>query len=275
MICEGRVVAHGFGAADWRVSLNDLRRRGLIDGQGRPTGCGGKRGVGGPAFRLDPRRRIEAAARIWDGGRVATAAGLTALHLRGRSVMWEEGWLDLRDHASAPVSVYGRGRRTCNAMMARISAPTGVLTGIELTYLAPNGDQAVGLSVSRKTVGAVPAGSAVRLATIGPSMVVGEGVLTTLSASRRFARPGWALLSAGNLARWAPPAGVRNILIAADNGSAGACAAARLHAGLRGMGLDADVVSPPPPFGDWNEMDQAAAWTKEEGGRGGAPDRRG
>ena len=161
-------------------------------------------------------------------------------------------------------------------MMARISDVTGVLTGVELTYLDPNGARAIGLAVSRKAVGAVPAGSAVRLMPVGSRMLVSEGLVTTLSAIRRFGRPGWALLSAGNLARWSPPPSARDVLIAADNGPAGEEAARRLEDRLRGLGLDVAVVCPPTEFADWNEADQATTRAEEEEeGQGGAPDGRG
>ena len=62
-------------------------------------------------------------------------------------------------------------------------------------------------------------------------MVVGEGVFTTLSAIDRFRLPGWALMSANNLAAWTPPPEVRRVLIAADRGAVGEGAAARLDAG--------------------------------------------
>jgi putative DNA primase/helicase len=101
-------------------------------------------------------------------------------------------------------------------------------------------------------------------------------LITTLSAIRRFGRPGWALLSAGNLARWSPPPGVRDVLIAADNGVAGEQAAIRLRARLLSLELDAVIARPPNTFGDWNEADQASAKaSEEEEGRGGGPDRRG
>ncbi|MBB5740666.1 MAG: hypothetical protein DI552_01830 [Brevundimonas sp.] len=272
VLSDGRVVAHGFGAADWRAALDDLTQRGLIDEQRRPRGGGCAASVP----HIDLRRRIEAAECLWEGGQAATPAGRAALHLRLRGVPWRDDLTDLRDHPSAPLAVYAMGRRTRGAMLAKISDVTGALTGVEITYLDPNGCQAVGIAAPRKTIGAVPAGSAVRLMAASSRMVVGEGVITTLSAIRRFGRPGWALLSAGNLSRWSPPPGVRDVLIAADNGVAGERAAIRLRARLLSLELDAMIARPPSTFGDWNEADQASAKALEaEEGRGGAPDRRG
>ena len=159
--------------------------------------------------------------------------------------------------------------------MAAVRDPDGALTAVELTYLTPNGRVATSLRAPRKTVGQVPGGSAVRLCPAAAGMVVAEGVITTLSAMARFGRPGWALMAAGNLARWRPPSNVNDILIAADRGEAGERAARALEAGLRTRDLVVEVALPPIPFGDWNELAQAEARRRREEGRSGAPDRRG
>lgn len=56
-----RVVAHGFGAADWRDVLQDLKARGLVDRDGRLTGATATSGPLPP----DRRRRIATALRLW------------------------------------------------------------------------------------------------------------------------------------------------------------------------------------------------------------------
>ncbi|MNT33040.1 hypothetical protein D3C72_1689490 [compost metagenome] len=156
-------------------------------------------------------------------------------------------------------------------MIAAIRTSDGALSAVEIAYLGPDGRTARHLRLPRKMVGSAPAGVAVRLSSPGAEMVVGEGVVTTLSAMARFDLPGWALLSAGNLTRWSPPAGVNRILIAGDRGRAGEAAVAELYGRLRGAGLTAEVRLPPSPYGDWNE----AAVLEEEEGRGGAPAGRG
>lgn len=141
------------------------------------------------------------------------------------------------------------------------------MTAVELTYLEPSGRLASGLRLVRKTVGQVPPGSAVRLFPVAEEMLVGEGVITTLSAAERFALPGWALMAAHNLAVWTPPVEVRRVLIAADRGLAGENAAGRLYRRLVRLGLGVEVVSPEPPFGDWNDAAIAATAEGEEEGR--------
>jgi len=272
VLSEGRVVVHSFGGATWREVRDDLRRRGLIDGAGRPCGAGI---VAPSAPRPDRRARIEAARALWSAGVAPKAGGLVARHLKHRSLVWRANFEDLREHPQAPLWIYGNGRRVRRAMMARVSDPEGATTAVELTYLDPNGRQSVDLKVSRKTVGRVPRGSAVRLSPIAAAMVVGEGVVTTLSAMVAFDRPGWALLSAGNLGRWRAPAGVRDLLIAADRGAAGEDAARRLEDRLCADGVAARIVWPPLPWGDWNEALMGRGLQGREEGRPRAPTRRG
>jgi putative DNA primase/helicase len=109
------------------------------------------------------------------------------------------------------------------------------------------------LRLPRKTIGVVPAGCAVRLDPAAAEMLVGEGVVTTLSASARFGLPAWALTSTRNLRAWTPPPGVRAVLIAADRGTDGEGSADRLRRRLADRGLRVWVELPPPGCGDWND----------------------
>src|SRR5581483_11481598 len=110
----------------------------------------------------------------------------------------------------------------------------------------------------RKTVGRRPAGSAVRLASPQPELLVGEGVFTALSAGRCFGLPAWALMSAANLAAWVPPEGTRRVVVAADRDRAGARAAWTLRRRLRRAGVRCGLRWPTAPHADWNEALLAA-----------------
>ena len=275
LLLEGdRLVIHGFGAADWRAVRDHLLTLGLIDADGRVAGGGASLAAFSTA-RPDPGVRIEAARRLWAATIPIVDGDLCARHLRRRGIETPPARLeDLRRHPGAPVSVFRDGGPTCPALVAAVRAPDGRLSAVELTYLDPDGRRARRLRLARKTVGLVPAGAAVRLAPPGLVLVVGEGVMTTLSASARFGLPGWALLSAGNLARWSTPATVRRVVIAADRGPAGEEAGARLRRRLRSQGVETCLRLPPHPFGDWNDAAEAVRKGGEEG-RGGAPVRRG
>ena len=126
-----------------------------------------------------------------------------------------------------------------------------------LFHLAADGRRASDLALPRKTVGVLSPGAAVRLDAAGPDLLVAEGLFTALSAGVRFGLPCWALLSTSNLRRWRAPDGVRRVLIAGDHGRDGERSAALLAAALRGGGLAAEVRTPPPGRGDWNDLQRA------------------
>jgi hypothetical protein len=250
-----RVLIHCFAGDDWRTMGEDLRRRGLVDAEGCLIAAGG---AGGPPAALTSGRRQAIAARLWGEG-AAIAGSLAERHLRQRGV---GGVLPpaLRSHPAVAAAIYDdRGPRR-PALLAAITDPGGALAGVEVTYLAASGAQAR-LPVPRKTVGRRPAGAAVRLTPPGPpgpQLLVGEGVVTCLSAAAVFGLPAWALMSAGNLPLWRPPVEVRAVLIAADRGAAGARAARARAARLCSEGIACAVRWPPWPHGDWNEAVCAA-----------------
>lgn len=61
------------------------------------------------------------------------------------------------------------------------------------------------------------AGGAVRLAPAAETIVIGEGIETTLAAMQHTGLPGWAALSTSGLMRLVPPAIVGTVIIAADH----------------------------------------------------------
>ncbi len=250
-LTQGRVLIHSFGGSDWRDVREDLRRRGLVDSDCRPIGsrtlC--------PVSAAHPDRivRRQTAEKLWSEGVNTGAAGLLARHLRRRGLRWSSALRDLLEHPAAPVSAYRSLSPTMHALMARISDRDGNTAGVELTYLDLAGRRADHLAISRKAVGCIPRGSAVRLCSVRERMLVGEGVITTLSAMRRFGFPGWALLSATNLANWSPPPGVLKVLIAADRGKVGENAAWRLRRRLEILGVETTIRLPPTNAGDWND----------------------
>jgi hypothetical protein len=254
---EGRIVVHSFGAADWREVVDDLRVRGLFRGEAGAAGSA-------PAPRPPSASQRAAVARsLWAAGRPLQGT-LGERHLRRRRI-WRALPDDLRFHPAAPIAVYAGRSAAKPALVAAIRDVRGELTGVELTYLDPDGRRTTALRLSRKTVGAAPSGSAVRLDPASAELLVAEGVATALSASERFSWPAWALRSAQNLAHWRFPASVRRVLVAGDRGSAGEAAAEALASRLARGGVEATVVLPPAPFGDWNE---AAARGKGRAGKG-------
>lgn len=252
LLSSNRVIVHSFAGDDWSAVLADLQSRGLIDAEGRPVvdACSASVARDDALSRAE---RTRAALRLWDAASPICAT-LSAAHCRRRGVIGPPWPDDLRHHSAIPAAVYRAEGLHRPGLLALIRDAGGVPCGVELTYLAVNGERAR-LRTPRKTVGQRPASAAVRLAPAEGRLLVAEGVFTTLSASAVFGRPGWALLAAQNLARWTAPADVRDVLIAADRGRVGEAAAARLAWRLRGRGLRAEVRLPPQGFEDWNAAD--------------------
>ena len=245
-----RVIAHSFGAADWRLVLEDLQARGLIDASGRLCGVESRHRV--PAVS-DPapatRRRL--ACALW-AERRPIAGSLAESHCRrrhvGRNLPVDLGW-----HPAVPFAIYAARGPQRPALLAAIRDREGEVAAVEVTYLAPNGDRAR-LPLPRKTVGVLPAGSSVRLDVPGPRLLVAEGVFSALSASECFQLPAWALLSTSNLRSWRAPCGVKEVLIAADRGDDGERSARRLADALRAEGVGTEIHWPAAPYADWNEV---------------------
>lgn len=265
LLADGdRLVVHGFGATDWRTVRDHLIALGLLDRTGRLMAGTGL--ANGPSpVRPDAAVRIAAARRLWEDSDPIGPASLSRRHLDLRAIRRDPMTIPgLRHHSGAPLAVYRDAGARRPALVAAITGPDGDLTAVEILYLSPSGGRDDRVRTSRKTIGLVPSGAAVRLSPSGPEMVVGEGVMTVLSAGESLGLPGWAALSAHNLAAWTPPAGTGRVVIAADRGAAGLTAADQLARRLRGLGVRTLVRPPPGVAEDWNAW--AMARRREEGG---------
>lgn len=261
----GRVVAYSFGGSTVRDILDGLRSQGLIDRAGYPIGSSPLADAG--AAISDGQKRATA-VKLWSHG-VPLAGTLSERHLVQRAL--DPALVSqarLLHHPACPLSVYGNGSRSGPALMALILAADGSPCAVELTYLDAAGRRNRSLRLSRKTIGIVPPGAFVPLSDLASHMVVGEGVVTTLSAMTILGLPGQALLGARNLPRYILPSGVSEITIAADRGGPGEGAAHRLKDRLTSQGVRVHIRLPDEPFEDFNLMLEARAQGRGEGGGG-------
>jgi hypothetical protein len=253
---SGRLIVSSWGRSSWQEVVDDLRRRGFIDEEKRLRGAGSSAGYhgGSDARELSAARKARVAALVWSAGQPA-AGTLSERHIRLRGVARPLPAFDALRHAlAAPLRAYDAPDGRCHpAMLAALRDPAGGLTAVEITFLDRSGARTERLRLSRKIIGPIPPGSAVRIDPAAPEMLVGEGVFTTLSATERFDLPGWALLSTSRLRTWTPPSGVRAVLVAGDNGPAGRHSARFLVDRLRDAGLRAWAAFPSRGFGDFND----------------------
>jgi hypothetical protein len=188
------------------------------------------------------------ARRLWR--RCGPIAGtLAEAYLRSRALSGPFNGLPLRFHSALPYRDYpGAPFERHPALVAAVTDVAGQITGVQRTWLDPCGGKARVIA-PRRSLGRV-LDHAVRLPALDGStgderLVVGEGLETVLSL--RDLLPGWPLaacLSVGGLAAFAPPPGLRHLLIARDGGAVGMRAARRLAACMQEAGVEATILRP-------------------------------
>ena len=90
-----------------------------------------------------------------------------------------------------------------------------------------------------------------RLTPAGTELAVAEGVETALAFAQMFNAPTWAALSTAGLIAFMVPAGVKRLIVAADNDPDGLKAARALAE--RARAVCEVVITYPDAPGDWND----------------------
>ncbi len=146
------------------------------------------------------------------------------------------------------------------AMLALVVNVAGEMVGIQRTWLRPDGSGKADVTPSRMSLGPV-GGGAVRLAEGGSTLIIGEGIETSLSAMQRFGRPAWAALTTTGMASVSIPASYTTILIAADHdvSGTGQRAAEKLRRRLLHEGRNVRVEMPATPGADFNDVAREVA----------------
>jgi hypothetical protein len=197
----------------------------------------------------------EAAPRLFAMSRPILGT-LAEAYLRGRGI-------HLQDHDTTALRFHSHcfyrhddddtpvGRLTWPAMIAAVTDQGGGITGLQRTWLDPAGGGKAPVPTPRRALGHL-LGHAVRFGTAHDTMAAGEGIETVLSLRSVLpTMPMAAALSAGHLAAFLPPPGLRRLYIARDRDQAGQQAAERLQARAREAGIEAVVVA--PTTGDFND----------------------
>jgi putative DNA primase/helicase len=96
-------------------------------------------------------------------------------------------------------------------------------------------------------------GAAIRLHPAGDVLGVAEGIETALAAKQLFGVPVWSCISAVGIESFAPPSGVRKLIVFGDNDAKGTGQAAAwgLAKRLITVGIDVDVKIPERIGWDW------------------------
>ena len=145
----------------------------------------------------------------------------------------------------------GPSVRHLPAVVAAVTDNDGRVTGIHRTWLDPRSPVKAYIPSPRKALGQIY-GHAVRFGAPDTTLLIGEGIETVLSAIATIpAVNAAAALSAGSLAAFALPPGVRHVVIAQDSDSEGERAAVHLARRCAQAGVAATVVV--SQAGDFND----------------------
>jgi hypothetical protein len=206
-----RLLVKCWAGRETRGVLAELRRLHLLDG--RILGAG----LALAKVRsddTDAARRTAVPGRIWDSASDARGSPVTR-YFAGRKITIATPpslrWTPACRH---PNGIY------LPAMLARIDNIDGELIGIHRTFLRPDGVAKANVEPSKAIIGRA-AGSAVRLAAAAETLIVGEGIESTLTAIQATGLPAWSALSASGLITLVVPPAVRNVMIVADNDASG------------------------------------------------------
>jgi hypothetical protein len=192
----------------------------------------------------------EAARRLFASARPISGT-LAAIYLRSRGIAVAGDLPALRFHPTCFYRAHeGAARETWPALLAAVTDPEGVVTGVMRTWLARDGSGKAPIATPRRSMGRL-LGHGVRLgdAQLAPAqaglLAAGEGLETMLSLRVVLpALPIVAALSATHLAGFIPPTGLRRLYIARDNDRVGRRAAEMLGARAHAEGIEALLLTP-------------------------------
>jgi hypothetical protein len=243
----GCVLLTCWGGCDRRDVLAELRRRGLFDA--RITDY--RRASSGTSQREDAVRtnvgRARAALDIWQSA-VPAGGTLVESYLVSRGLHLSPP-PTLRSHAGLRHPSGGIWPAMV-ALVTRGSDDTPL--AIHRTFLARDGGGKAPVEPQRMMFGPCR-GGAVRLASIGDVLMVGEGIETCLAAMQATGKPAWAALSTSGLRSLELPPEVRDIVVLADGDLPGEAAARAAALRWKSEGRRVRIARPPRGF-DFNDV---------------------
>jgi hypothetical protein len=186
------------------------------------------------AEAAERRRKIALARDMWREGRPA-AGTIAERYLRDR--LPGLGAIPPTIRYLPPGSPYARHREGtgCPVMLAAVQhiGEAGIVAAHRTWLGLDGGGRKAAFRDPRLSLGPI-GGGAVRLAAAAETLIVAEGIETTLAAMIACnGLPGWAALSAGGIARLILPPVVRTVIIAADHDANGTGERAARNAAAR------------------------------------------
>ncbi len=229
---EGKLLAYCYAGCSFSDVFLALRRKGLLEKRD---------GDIFPQASHAPKNSSKTALKIWHESHQAEGTPVET-YLRSREI---RGLIPstLRFHSG----LFHASRTYHPAMVAAVTLwPSRSLSGVHRTYLSTDGEDKASLSPNKMMLG-LTKGSAVRLAPIGPKLILAEGIETALSCFYATNFPTWSCLSTSGMVNVAVPSLeiTREIIICADGDGAGHRAANTLAERLHRDGYVVRLALPP------------------------------
>jgi len=204
-----------------------------------------------PAIEHGPADYAEAARRLWSVTR-PLAGTLAATYLRHRDLKQLIGVTVLRFHPTCYYRPEDDGpTETWPTLIAAVTDLDGTLTGVQRTWLAPDGRGKAPVEVPRRALGDL-LGHAVRFGVASDVVAAGEGIETVLSLRQVLPDlPLAACLSAGHLADMVFPPLLRRLYVVRDDDRAGDHALETL--GERAQSAGIELIALSPRLADFND----------------------
>jgi hypothetical protein len=243
---DGRVLLNCFAGCTFRAVVDALEWRGLwpvqIDGGNTST-------QPYPAVDLAtlPPELLKFDDRLVDPRR-----GVVGRYLAARGLDVAPLCHVIQQHSKA---FHGPSGTWWPCMVATIRDVNGQFRSFHRTFLHHVHATKAPVDPVRMVWGGIPVkGCAVQLSPADKTLLLGEGPESVLSAMKIYGMPGWAAMSAGNLAHVLLPELVRAVVIAADNDQPGLNAAVAAAQRFRGQGRKARIIKPSNEVGDFNDL---------------------
>jgi hypothetical protein len=241
-------IFHSFSGDDWRTIKDDLRSRGILpDWEGKSRSPAPKRKPRSIQPKPDDSsdRRADAAA-IWkDTQPIGGSAAET--YLRNRGIATE-----------LPVSLrfaylkHGRTGLSFPTLVAGVQDADGRFSGIHRTFLKPDGAGKAEVSQPKMALGSI-AGGTVRLAPVGNTVALVEGIEDGLAVQQMTGQPAWACLGTSGFKNFDPPETIKQVILAPDADNGGEKVIDPAARRLADLGLDVRTAMPAPGK-DWCDM---------------------
>lgn len=235
---DGLKLAMGITGQDFRTTAEQIER---LAGVVQPNA---------PRPERPTEDKLATLRRVWSESKPIQRGDEAELYLLGRGLRLYDLPESIRVHPGLRYQD-GDHQGVYPGMLATVSAQDGRAVSLHRTYLQDARKAPV--SAPKKLMQGLPiAGAAIRLTAVSEVLGIAEGIETALAASELFEVPVWSCISAQGIETFEPPAGVRELIVFADNDAnfAGQAAAYRAAHRLKLKGFEVEVVTP-PESGDW------------------------